>query len=124
MTFKIRMGVPEMAAFYKKFDEKAQEGKLDADERRFFKKLTKSLRFLSHDPSHPGLRTHPINELTQKYGHKVFQSYLSQGDKAERIYWAYGPNRKEITILGIEPHPESSNRGAYKRISLSDMPKD
>ena len=124
MTFAIRMGVPEMDAFYSQLDAKAEQGELDADEQRLFKKLIKALKFLSHDPRHPGLNTHEIDDLTRKYGRKVFQSYLGQGEKAERIYWAYGPDRKEITVLGIEPHPESSKRGAYKRISLSDMPED
>ena len=28
----------------------------------------------------------------------------------------------EITILGIEPHPEDKKRGAYDRIKLSELP--
>ena len=122
MTFTIRMGVPEMAAFYNDLDVRASAGQLDRDEKQFFKKLLKALKHLQMNPRHPGLRSHEIDDLSRKYGRKVFQSYLDQGDTADRIFWAYGPNRQEITILGIEPHPESGKRGAYTRVSLSEMP--
>src|SRR5690625_6155972 len=62
------------------------------------------------------MKTHEIKDLSKKYKIKVWQSYLDQGKLARRIYWAYGPDRKEITILGIEPHPEDKKRGSYKRL--------
>lgn len=111
MTFEIRMGVPEMAAFYD-------------DERRLFKKLLKALKHLRMDPRHPGLQSHEIEPLSEKYGQKVFQLYLDQGETADRLFWTYGPGRREITILGIAPHPESGKRGAYKRVQLSEMPPE
>ena len=40
------------------------------------------------------------------------------------MYWAYGPGQQEITIIGLEPHPEDSKNGAYDRIALSDLPED
>ena len=40
------------------------------------------------------------------------------------MYWVYGPDQQEITIIGLEPHPEDSKNGAYDRISLSDLPED
>jgi hypothetical protein len=39
------------------------------------------------------------------------------------MFWTYGPGRKEITILGVEPHPEYKKRGAYERIKLSRLPE-
>ena len=40
---------------------------------------------------------------------------------AMRMYWVYGPEQKDITIIGLEPHPEDKKSGAYDRISLSDL---
>ena len=33
----------------------------------------------------------------------------------------YGTDQKDITIIGLEPHPEDKKNGAYDRISLSDL---
>ena len=52
---------------------------------------------------------------------KVWQSYLeNKTSGAMRMYWVYGPDQKDITIIGLEPHPEDKKNGAYDRISLSD----
>lgn len=37
------------------------------------------------------------------------------------MYWVYGPNRQEITIIGLEPYPENTKNGAYDRIKLSGL---
>ena len=85
--------------------------------------LFRSLGFLSQNPRHPGLNSHEIDDLTKKYGIKVFQSYLeNKTPSAGRLFWAYGPDRGDITILAIEPHPEDQKRGAYQRIKLSVLP--
>ena len=120
--FKIRMGIPGMRDFWNDLITRKKESKLNTDEEELFKKLSKSLKFLSSNPKHPSLKTHEIDELSKKYDMKIWQSYLDQGNTARRIYWTYGPNRREITILGIEPHPEDKKRGAYKRIKLSQLP--
>ena len=68
------------------------------------------------------MNTHEIDELTEKYGFKVFEAHLeNQTPAAGRLFWAYGPDKGDITILGIEPHP-SDKKGAYARIKLSAMP--
>jgi len=41
---------------------------------------------------------------------------------AGRMFWAYGPDQRDITVLAIEPHPEDQKRGAYQRIKLSSLP--
>jgi len=38
------------------------------------------------------------------------------------LFWAYGPGKKDITILAVEPHPEDQKKGAYQRIKLSCFP--
>jgi len=123
MAFNIRMGLPEMDAFWRDLSTRSQQGKLDKDEEKLFKKLVKALAFLGHNPRHPGLASHEIDGLTHKYGLKIFQSYLeNKTPAAGRLFWAYGPDKRDITILAIEPHPEDQKRGAYQRIKLSSLP--
>jgi hypothetical protein len=123
MAFRIRMGVPEMEAFWNDVSTRKQAGELDKTEEKFFKKWIKSLGYLSADPRHNSLGSHEINELTRKYGFKIFQSYLENTTPAAgRMFWAYGPNKGDITVLAVEPHPEDEKRGAYERLRLAAMP--
>ena len=123
MTFNIRMGLPEMEALWQDLSTRRLQGKLDQDEETSFKKLVKALVFLSQNPRHPGLASHAIDDLTRKYGIKIFQSYLeNRTPAAGRLFWAYGPDKGDITVLAIEPHPEDRKRGAYQRIKLSALP--
>jgi len=121
--YTVRMGVPEMEALWNDLTARAEQGKLSRSENALFKKLVKALVYLRDNPRHPSLCSHDIDELSNRYGFKVWQSYLeNRKPAAGRLFWAYGPDRKEITILGIEPHPEDKKRGAYTRIKLSDLP--
>lgn len=117
------MGIPEMKAFWDDLKSRKKKGELKGEEEELFKKLAKAIKFLAADPRHQGLQTHEIGDLTRRYGRKVFQSYLGQGKHAYRLYWVYGPQRKQITIIGLEPHPEDDKKGAYDRVKLSDMPE-
>ena len=120
---QIRMGVPEMAALWKDLTERRDQHRLNKDEEQFFKKLVKVLGYLRENPRHPSLNSHDIDALSRRYGFKVWQSYLeNRKPAAGRLFWAYGPDRGEITILGIEPHPEDKKSGAYDRIKLSELP--
>jgi hypothetical protein len=123
MAFRIRMGVPEIEALWHDLSTRKQSGRLDKNEEKFFKKWVKSLVYLSENPRHNSLASHEIDELTRKYGVKVFQSYLESKTPAGRTFWAYGPDKGDITILAIEPHPEDQKRGAYQRIKLASMPR-
>ncbi|SRR6266487_1616207 len=123
MAFKIRMGVPEMEALWNDLSTRKQEGELDKDEEKFFKKWVKALGYLSANPRHNSLASHEIEDLTHKHGIKIFQSYLeNKTPAAGRMFWAYGPEKGDITILAVEPHPEDEKRGAYGRIKLASLP--
>ena len=123
MAFKIRMGLPEMQAVWIDLSTRKQQDKLAKDEEKIFKKLAKTLGYLSENPRHNSLASHEIDDLTRKYGMKIFQSYLENNTpSAGRLFWAYGPDKGDITILAIEPHPEDQKRGAYQRIQLSALP--
>jgi len=77
---------------------------------------------LESNPRSNSLATHEIDVLTIKYGFKVFQLYLeNKGPSAGRIFWAYGPDKGQITILAIEPHPEIKSR-TYSRIRIAKFP--
>ena len=73
-----------------------------------FKQVHKALQQLRENPRHPGLQTHPYHSLPHPYkkGEKVFEAY-AQNDTpgAYRVFWCYGPNEREITIIAITPHP-------------------
>ena len=125
MAFRIRMGVPEMEAVWNDLSRRRQSGKLDRNEDKFFRKFAKALGYLAANPRHNSLASHEIEDLTRKYGFKIFQSDLeSKTPAAGRIFWAYGPDKRDITILAIEPHPEDQKRGAYQRIKLASMPRE
>jgi hypothetical protein len=68
--------------------------------------VRKTLRFLSDDPRHPGLRTHEFTSLKGPQGEKVFVAYAEQATPAAyRVFWYYGPEENQITIIAITPHP-------------------
>ena len=118
------MGVPEMEALWNDLSTRKQTGELDKAEQRFFKKWVKALGFLSASPRHNSLVSHEIEDLTRKHGIKIFQSYLeNKTPAAGRMFWAYGPDKGDITILAVEPHPEDEKRGAYQRIKLASLPR-
>jgi hypothetical protein len=123
MVFRIRMGLPEMDALWNDLYGRNCKGVLNKDEERFFKKLAKALALLAQNPRHNSLASHEIDDLTRKYGFKVFQSYLENDTPAAgRFFWAYGPDQGDITVLAVEPHPQDQKRGAYQRIKLSTPP--
>ena len=123
MSFTIRMGIPEMLELWTELSQKNATGTISKKELSLYKKWGKAMRLLSQDPSYPSLHTHDIEPLTKRYGIKVWQSYLENNTcRAMRMYWVYGPDRQDITIIGLEPHPEDKKNGTYDKIALSDMP--
>ena len=123
MSYRIRMGIPEMDVLWQDLSSRFRQTALDRNELRFFKKWVKALGFLQENPRNNSLATHEIDELTRKFGVKVYQSYLENNTpSAGRLFWACGPDKGDITVLAIEPHPEDQKRGAYNRIGLSSFP--
>jgi hypothetical protein len=73
-----------------------------------FKQVAKAVQRLGENPKHPGLQTHEFHSLEHPYdpNGKVFEAYAQQHTPgAYRIFWCYGPGRREITIIAITPHP-------------------
>lgn len=78
----------------------------DAGRKKRLKAVRKALAFLETDPRHPSLNTHKFSSLTGPNGQEVFEAYAeSKTPAAYRIFWFYGPDKREITIIAITPHP-------------------
>ena len=121
--FNIRMGIPEMEELWHRLLIGHRNDTNNKKDDELYIKWGNALRKLSTDPFYPSLQTYEIEPLSRRYGMKVWQSYLeNKKSKAMRMYWVYGPNQKDITIIGLEPHPEDSKSGAYNRIDLSELP--
>ena len=71
-----------------------------------FKAVRKALGYLEINPRHPSLNTHKYSLLEGPNGEEVFEAYAENNTPAAyRIFWFYGPLKKEITILAITEHP-------------------
>ena len=71
-----------------------------------YKAVSKAIRLLAADPRHPGLQTHEFTSLKGPGGEKIFEAYAEQATPAAyRIFWYYGPRKKQITLIAITPHP-------------------
>ena len=104
MNFSIRMGIPEMQELWLDLQGKYRSGTITKKEERLYKKWGKTMKLLAADPMYPSLQTHEIEPLSRRYGMKVWQSYLeNKTSSAMRMFWVYGPNQKEITIIGLSP---------------------
>lgn len=74
---------------------------------RKYKKVVTALGKLQNDPRYPGLHTHPYEDAEGPEGEKIWQSYVENHTPgAWRIWWFYGPESGQITILLIGPHPD------------------
>ncbi len=61
-----------------------------------------------HTPRHPGLQTPEYSSLEHPFdpAGKVFEAHAqNKTPGAYRIFWCYGPGKKEITLIAITPHP-------------------
>jgi hypothetical protein len=71
-----------------------------------YKAVSKAIRLLASNPRHKSLRTHEYTSLKGPNGEKVFEAYAEQSTPAAyRIFWFYGPEAHQITLLAITPHP-------------------
>ena len=119
--YNIRLGIPEMEQFWKDLCKKVKTGNANKNDRTLHKKLGKTMKMLSQNPRHPGLESHEISSLSKRYGMKVWESYLENNTPAAgRVFWVYGPDRGDITIIGLEPHPNDKVK-SYDKVTLSAM---
>ena len=119
MQYEIHLGVPEMDELWQNLNRKHADGSANKKEEKLRKQMGKAMWLLSQDPRHPGLLSHEIPPLSARYGTKVWESYLENDTPgAGRIFWVYGPGQGQITVIGLEPHPDNKSN-AYKKVTLS-----
>lgn len=73
-----------------------------------FKQIYKCITLLAENPRHPGLNTHEYHSLTHPYEKdgKVFEAYVqNRTPGVYRLFWCYGPDKKQMTVLAITLHP-------------------
>lgn len=71
-----------------------------------YKAVKKALYLLAENPRHKSLQTHEFTSLKGPQGEKVFEAYAEQATPAAyRIFWYYGPEKNQITILAVVKHP-------------------
>ena len=70
------------------------------------KAVRNALGRLQSNPRHPGSKTHKYSSLSGPDGEEIFEAYAENNTPAAyRIFWFYGPGKKEITVVAITPHP-------------------
>lgn len=79
---------------------------LEKEQPQEYRKVLKTLALMETNLRHPGLNTHKYSSIQGKNGEEVFESYVENKTAgAFRVFWHYGPDRQEITIVAITPHP-------------------
>lgn len=69
--------------------------------------VIKALKWMKENLAHPSLKVHMFKGLFGPNNEKIFQSYAqNRTPGAYRILWYFGPNKGEITIFAIIPHPD------------------
>ncbi len=78
----------------------------NASKQKRYKAVKKTLELLAADPRHHSLQTHKYSSLKGPNGEEVFEAYAEQNTPAAyRIFWYYGPDKGQITVFAITPHP-------------------
>jgi hypothetical protein len=99
---RLRTAAKESLAARKK-NKKTKSSKAEG----LYKQVAKTIALLEN-PRHPGLKTQAYDSLANPYDDKgkVFEAYAqNQTPGAYRVFWCYGPGKKEITVIAITPHP-------------------
>jgi len=70
------------------------------------KAVRKTLAYLQANPRHPSLNTHKYTSIAGPQGEEIFEAYAENRTPAAfRIFWYYGPGKKQITVVAITKHP-------------------
>ena len=77
-------------------------------EEGLFEQVLKTLDLLAANVRHPGLKTHKYDEISNpvRPDEPVFEAYAqNKTPGAYRVFWCYGPDKDDVTIIAITPHP-------------------
>jgi hypothetical protein len=87
---------------------KAKKKAKSSKDEGLFKQVHKAITLLLANPKHAGLQTHEYDSIVNPYNKdaKVFEAYAQNNTpRAYRVFWCYGPDTRDITIIAITPHP-------------------
>ena len=71
-----------------------------------YKAVQKTLGFMSTNLRHPSLNTNKFHTVQHFKVKQVFESYAENNTPvAFRVFWSYGPEKDEITVVSITSHP-------------------
>lgn len=106
--FRVRQGFDFTSAQYDSGRENDRAvGLSGGSDRVRSKKTAKTLRLLAANPRHSGLNSHRYTSLDRHVGAAVWKSYVeNRTPRAWRIWWYYGPEADQITVVRIGPHPD------------------
>ena len=97
MAFKIR--------FTAEGDRHLSELENDPSKTGRLKAVRKALGYFENNPRHPSLNTHKYESLSKEFGLEIFEAYAeNRTPQTYRLFWHYGPDKKEITVVAITPH--------------------
>jgi hypothetical protein len=98
----------EEVALKARANRQARKHTKSSKQEGLFKQVSEALKKLEQNPRHPGLNTHEYDAIPNPYDkkQKVFEAYAqNKTPGAYRIFWCYGPEKQQITIIAITPHP-------------------
>lgn len=73
---------------------------------RKHKKVIKCLGFLEQDPKYPSLASTRYQTMYSATVEPIWESYVENHlPSAWRVWWFYGPEDGEITVVDLGPHP-------------------
>lgn len=79
---------------------------LQSHDQKKYRKVIKTLALMESNLRHPSLNTHKYLDLYGPNGEEVFEAYVeNKTPAAYRIFWYYGLDNCQITILAITHHP-------------------
>lgn len=97
--------MPFNLIFTNRADEDLTKLEEDKGLQKRLKAVNKTLGYLETNPKHQSLNTHEFTTLSKQFGKKIYEAYAeNKTSAAYRIFWHYGPNKDEITIIAITSH--------------------
>jgi hypothetical protein len=88
-------------------DEAKSQFEATATDERKHKKIAKCFGLIQTDPKHPSLHSHKYSVMKALNGSAdVWESYVENNTPAAwRVFWIYGPEKGQITIVAVTEHP-------------------
>ncbi len=78
----------------------------DRSKKAILKEVRKTLGLMETNLRHPGLKTHKYQSINGPHGEEIFEAYAqNQTSKPYRVFWYYGPEKNQLSIVAIVPHP-------------------